>query len=98
MCVFSAHLVSRVESHVLVTLFTVVVGVVGCVFRQFDSVRTPPQIHVLLTSGDSWGESRGWGLVHQENTSQQPWNYHRASENQNHILYTATEFSQSLVI
>ena len=36
-----AHLISGIEAQVLMTLFTVVVGVVGCIFRQLDP-RCPP--------------------------------------------------------
>lgn len=43
------HLVSGVKAQVLVALFTVMVGVVGCIFRQLHPGCSPAQVHVLLT-------------------------------------------------
>lgn len=47
--VCSADLVSGVEAQVLMTLFTVMVGVVGRIFRQLNPRCPPSQVHVLLT-------------------------------------------------
>lgn len=33
------------------TLFTVMVGVVGCIFGQLHPGRSPAQVHILLTAG-----------------------------------------------
>lgn len=52
--VFSAHLVSRVKAQVLVTLFTVMVGVVGRVFRELYPGCPPAQVHILLTHSISF--------------------------------------------
>lgn len=47
-CVLLAHLVPGAEAQVLVTLFTVMVGVEGCVFRELSPTSPPAQVHVLL--------------------------------------------------
>lgn len=51
---YSTHLVPGVEAQVLLTLFTVMVGVVGCVFRELNPTCPPAKVHVLLTNGVSF--------------------------------------------
>lgn len=53
-----AHLVPGVEAQVLVTLFTVMVGVVGCIFRELNPTCPPAQVHVLLAHRVSLQEQK----------------------------------------
>lgn len=46
--VLLAHLVPVVEAQVLVTLFTVMVGIVSCIFGELNPARPPAQEHLLL--------------------------------------------------
>lgn len=46
--VLLTHLVPGIEAQVLVTLFTVMVSVVGCVFRELNPTCPPAQVHALL--------------------------------------------------
>lgn len=46
--VLLAHLVPVVEAQVLVTLFTVMIGIVSCIFGELNPARLPAQEHLLL--------------------------------------------------
>lgn len=59
MSCFSADLVSGVETQVLMTLLTVVICVIGCIFGQLNPRCSPSEVHLLLTHRVSWDRQQG---------------------------------------
>lgn len=57
-CCLCADLVSGVEAQVLMTLFTVMVGVEGCILRELDPGCPSAQVHFLLPHWASFRPQR----------------------------------------
>lgn len=53
-CMYCPDLVSRVEAQVLMTLFAVMICVVGCILRQLYPSCPPTQVHIFLSHRISW--------------------------------------------